>query len=123
MVRSSDYRPVGLTLEFAALESVSVTESEPTERHVYVPATQTDRSVKSESLEHIDQPEDAIEAQAWNLLRTLGGDSGWEATITRKGAEVRVVGFIDDESRRDKFEKAFSSLPGVSTDLKRSDVG
>jgi hypothetical protein len=35
---------------------------------------------------------------------------------------VRVVGFIDDESRRDKFEKAFSSLPGVSTDLKRSDV-
>ncbi|MGF7181583.1 hypothetical protein [Tunturiibacter psychrotolerans] len=122
MVRSSDYRPVGLTLEFAALESVSVTESEPTERHVYVPATQTDMSVKSESLEHIDQPEDAIEAQAWNLLRTLGGDSGWEATITRKGAEVRVVGFIDDESRRDKFEKAFSSLPGVSTDLKRSDV-
>jgi hypothetical protein len=122
MVRSSDYRPVGLTLEFAALESVSVVESAPTERHVYVPATQTDMSVKTENLQHVHQPEDAIEAQAWNLLRTLGGDSGWEATITRKGTEVRVVGFIDDESRRDKFEKAFSSLPGVSTDLKRHDV-
>jgi hypothetical protein len=121
-VRSSDYRPVGLTLEFAALESVSVTESEPTERHVYVPAMQTNMSVKTESLEHIDQPEDAIEAQAWNLLRTLGGDSGWEATITRNGNQVRVVGFIDDESRRNKFEEAFSNLPGVSTDLKRPDV-
>jgi hypothetical protein len=121
-VRSSDYRPVGLTLEFAALESVSVTESEPTERHVYVPAMQTDMSVKAESLQHVDQPEDAIEAQAWNLLRTLGGDSGWEATITRKGTEVQVVGFIDDEPRRDKFEKAFSNLPGVSTDLEQPEV-
>jgi hypothetical protein len=121
-VRSSDYRPVGLTLEFAALESVSVVESEPTERHVYVPAMETDLSVKTESLQHVDQPEDAIEAQAWNLLRTLGGDSGWEATITRKGAEVRVVGFIDDESRRDKFEEAFSHLQGVSTDLERPEV-
>ncbi|MBB5318482.1 hypothetical protein [Tunturibacter empetritectus] len=104
-VRSSDYRPVRLTLEFAALESVSVVENEPTERHVYVPAVETDMSVKTESLQHVDQPEDAIEAQAWTLLRTLGGDSGWEATITRKGAEVQVVGFIDDESRRDKFEE------------------
>jgi hypothetical protein len=121
-VRSSDYRPVGLTLEFAALESVSVVESEPAERHVYVPAMETEMSVKTEGLQHVDQPEDAIEAQAWNLLRTLGGDSGWEATITRKGAEVRVVGFIDDESRRDKFEEAFSRLEGVSTDLKRPEV-
>src|ERR1700761_5897399 len=51
-VRSSDYRPVGLTLKFAALESVSVTESEPTERHVYVPPTRTDTSVKTDSLQH-----------------------------------------------------------------------
>ena len=121
-VRSSDYRPVGLTLKFATLEAVSVTEREPTERHLYVRPAQTDTSVKTDSLQHVDQPEDAIEAQAWNLLRTLGGDSGWEATITRKGAEVQVVGFIDDESRRDKFEDAFSRLPGVSTDLKRPDV-
>jgi hypothetical protein len=121
-VRSSDYRPVGLTLEFAALESVSVVESEPAERHIYVPSMETDVSGKTESLQHVDQPEDAIEAQAWNLLRTLGGDSGWEATITRKGAEVRVVGFIDDESRRGKFKEAFSHLQGVSTDLERPDV-
>lgn len=121
-VRSSDYRPVGLTLEFAALESVSVVENEPTERHIYVPVMETDVSVKTESLQHVDQPEDAIEAQAWNLLRTVGGDSGWEATITRKGAQVRVVGFIDDESRRDKFEEAFSHLQGVSTDLERPEV-
>jgi hypothetical protein len=79
-------------------------------------------SVKTESLQHVDQPEDAIEAQAWNLLRTLGGDSGWEATITRKGARVQVVGFVDDASRRDKFEEAFSHLRGVSTDLERPEV-
>jgi hypothetical protein len=79
-------------------------------------------SVKTESLQHVDQPEDAIEAQAWNLLRALGGDSGWEATITRNGTQVRVEGFIDDESRRDKFEKAFSNLPGVSTDLARPEA-
>jgi hypothetical protein len=121
-VRSSDYRPVGLTLEFAALESVSVVESEPVERHIRVPAMETGMSVKTESLQHVDQPEDAIEAQAWSMLRTLGGDSGWEATITRKGAEVRVVGFIHDESRRDKFEEAYSHLQGVSTDLKRPEV-
>jgi hypothetical protein len=121
-VRSSDYRPVGLTLEFAALESVFVVENESTQRHVYMPAVLHDMSVKPESLQHVDQPEDAIEAQAWNLLRTLGGDSGWEATITRKGTEVQVVGFIDDKSRRDKFERAFSHLQGVSTDLERPEV-
>jgi hypothetical protein len=121
-VRSSDYRPVGLTLEFAALEPVSVVENEPAERHVYVPAMATDMSVKTQNLQHVDQPEDAIEVQAWNLLRALGGDSGWEATITRKGTEVRIVGFIDDESRRGKFEEAFSHLQGVSTDLERPEV-
>jgi hypothetical protein len=121
-VRSSDYRPIGLTLEFTALESVSVVESEPTERRVYVPAAEADTPVKSERLQHVDQPEDAVEVQAWNLLRTLGGDSGWEATITRKGGEVHVVGFIDDASRRDKFEEAFSHLPGVGTDLERPEV-
>jgi hypothetical protein len=121
-VRSSDYRPVELTLEFTAMEPVSVVEGESTERRVYVPAAQPDKQAKGESLQHVDEPADAIEVQAWNLLRTIGGDSGWEATISRKGGEVRVVGFVQDESRRNKFEQAFSSLQGVTTNLSQPEV-
>ncbi|MBB6142842.1 hypothetical protein HNQ77_000780 [Silvibacterium bohemicum] len=122
-VRSSDYRPVGLTLEFAGLERVSVIESEPAaERRVYVPSREPETTVKGESVQDVDPAEDAIEAQAWKLLRSVGGDSGWEATITRKGSEVRVVGFIDDASRKEKFEEAFAQLQGVSTDLERPEA-
>jgi hypothetical protein len=116
-VRSSDYRPVELTLEFAALQPVSVVEDQPLERHMYVPPAQPDKLARIEPLRHVDEPADAIEVQAWNMLRSLGADSGWEATITRKGGEVRVVGFIDDASRREKFEQAFSNLQGVTLDL------
>jgi hypothetical protein len=121
-VRSSDYRPVELTLEFSALQPVSVVEDEPAERRVQVRAARSDKLATSESIQHVDEPADAIEVEAWNMLRTLGGDSGWEATITRKGGEVRVVGFIDDASRQDKFAQAFSTLQGVSIDLNRPTV-
>jgi hypothetical protein len=121
-VRSSDYRPVELILEFAALQSVSVVEDNPAERHIYVPAAEPAQLAKSEYLQHVDEPADAIEVQAWNMLRSLGADSGWEATVTRKGGEVRIVGYVDEASRRDKFDQAFSSLPDVTVDLNQPGV-
>jgi hypothetical protein len=116
-VRSSDYRPVELILEFAALQPVSVVEDSPSERHIYVPAAEPAQLAKSEYLQHVDEPADAIEVQAWKMLRSLGADSGWEATVTRRGGEVRIVGYVDEASRREKFEQAFSHLPDVTVDL------
>jgi hypothetical protein len=116
-VRSSDYRPVELTLIFAALEPVSVMEDIPQKRRIYVPPVTSEKLTKNEDLQHVDGPGDAIEVQAWNLLRTLGADSGWEATITRKGGEVRVVGLIRDKARQEKFDTAFSNLQGVTMAL------
>jgi hypothetical protein len=121
-VRSSDYRPVELTLEFSTLQPVSVFEDEPTERHIHVPSATPDQLAKSETSQRVDEPADAIEVQAWNMLRALGADSGWEATITRKGGEVRVVGYVNDASRRDKFEQGFSKLEGVTLDLDRPGI-
>lgn len=121
-VRSSDYRPVELTLEFSELQPISVVEEKPTERHLHVPVAEADKQVHSERLQPVDEPADAIEVQAWNMLRALGADSGWEATISRKAGEVRVVGFIADASRRDKVEQAFSNVQGVAVDLHQPGV-
>lgn len=116
-VRSSDYRPVELTLIFAALEPVSVMEDIPQKRRIYIPPVTSEKLTKNEDLQPVDGPGDAIEVQAWNLLRTLGADSGWEATITRKGGEVRVVGLIRDKARQEKFDTVFSNLQGVTMAL------
>jgi hypothetical protein len=117
-VRSSDYRPVELTLEFIALDPVSIVEDQPSERLTSVPsATSPENTVPSTNLQHIDDPADAVEVQAWKLLRELGADSGWEAIVTRSGSEVHVTGFISDGDRRTKLTESFSSIDGVKVNL------
>lgn len=119
-VRESDYRPVELTLEFVAFDPISVVEDESASYRMDMAASDLDKSVKGNSLQRVDDPAtDAIEIQAWNLLRTLGADSGWEATIVRSGNKVRVAGFVSDAARRDKLTDAFSNMHEVKVELNR----
>jgi hypothetical protein len=115
-VRTSDYHPVELTLEFASLEPISIVEDEPSERRADL-ATAPNLSAPTADLQHIDDPADAIEIQAWLLLREMGADSGWETTILRKGSSVKVVGLINDPARQAQLTDAFARLPGVAVDL------
>jgi hypothetical protein len=115
-VRASDYHPVELTLEFASLDPISVVEDEPSELKVNSAAAPL-RPVQSERLEHIDDPADAVEVQAWRLLHELGADSGWEATVVRNGSSVKVSGLVNDTTRQSQLTEAFLKLSGVSVDL------
>jgi hypothetical protein len=115
-IRSSDYHPVELTLKFASLDPISVVEDTPSEERVDVPSPSASPA-QSEQLQPVDDPADATEVQAWSLLRELGADSGWEATIVRKGRAVTVSGLVNDGARQAQFTEAFSRLPGVTVEL------
>jgi hypothetical protein len=116
-VRTSDYRPVELTLEFTALNPVSVVEYRPSVQTASTHITNMDNTTHPEQLQHVDDPADATEVQAWNLLRELGADSGWEAIITRNGSKVQVVGFVPEGEQRTKLTDAFTNIQGVSVNL------
>jgi hypothetical protein len=117
-VRTSDYRPVELTLEFATLDPISVVEDEPSERRMDLAAT-ANSPVQNPGLQHVEDPADAVEVQAWLLLREIGADSGWEVTIVRDGSKVKVAGLVNDASRQAQITDAFSKLTDVAVDLNR----
>jgi hypothetical protein len=117
-VRTSDYRPVELTLEFASLDPISVVEDEPSERRVDLAAA-SKSPVLNPGLQHVEDPADAVEVQAWLLLREICADSGWEVTIVRDGSKVKVAGSVDGATRQAQITDAFSKLPDVAVELDR----
>jgi hypothetical protein len=123
-IRSSDYRPVELTLKFAAFDPISVVEDEPSEQRVEITGTnsggESQIGERRRTLQNTDDdPADAVEVEAWRILRNLGADSGWEATVARNGSKVSIAGFVGDSARRTSLADAFSKLPGVAVDLDR----
>jgi len=106
-LRTTDYHATKLTLDFSDDEEISILEAtEP------LPAPQptpvSDIVTKREPApQHIDDPNDLSEVQAWMTLRQLNADSGWEAIVFRNGPQVQVRAVVNDEERRQQLVKSF----------------
>lgn len=108
-MRSSDYHPTKLTLDFEDSEEVSISETlEPLPLPLPT-ATNVAIANPAPKLLHVDDPADVLEIQAWMILHQLNADSGWEAAVLRNGSYMEVEAVVDSESRKQQFVTAFAS--------------
>lgn len=107
-MRTSDYHPTKLTLDFEDNEEICIFES--TE-----PSASSDIATRitTPTAQIVDNPADRVEVEAWITLHKLGADSGWEATLLRNSSQVEVEVIADNEERQHEILAAFASLPEI----------
>ncbi len=119
-LRASDYRATKLTLDFADNEEVIISE-QPTLLILPV-SSRSDITAKNlppkPELEHVDDPSDVLEVQAWSALHRLDADSGWEAIVLRNISEVRIKAIVRDDARKQELAKVLAAYPRVVVDVR-----
>jgi hypothetical protein len=112
----ADYRPLSLHLKFTDEEELTVAE-EPESAFAASasapPAVVSKPAHPAQPVRPPDDPADVLEVQAWRTLQTLQADSGWEASVSRTGAEVFVKSISGDSIRREEFAAAFRNYPAI----------
>ncbi len=110
-LRKDTYQSVRLDLLFEDAENVTIEEDDQpianapltaiAQTRPRAPAIQASSSV------------DLLEVQGWQILHNLNGDTGWEATVTRRGDSVIVRAEVPTPARKQEFEMAFASYPRI----------
>jgi hypothetical protein len=113
-LRTTDYHATKLTLDFSDDEEISILEAtEPLPAPQPTPLADIVTKKKPATPQHIDDPNDLLEVQAWMTLRQLNADSGWEAIVFRNGPQVQVKAVVNDEERRQQLFKGFAANHGI----------
>lgn len=112
-LRTSNYAPVELKLEFVSMGPISIVEEDAA---LFRAQTRRKETPALEAQPRTN-PMDESEVNAWTTLHRLGADSGWEATVLRRGDDVQVVGLVPDAHRREELQTAFAKIEGVNTFL------
>lgn len=112
VLQMADYHAFSLQLRFDNQQQITISE----ETH---PSFFTNRAdIKGNGpVKVVDNPADVLEVNAWDVLRRLNADSGWEANVLRDGNKVVVKASVQDEARKHEIEDAFRSYPDVDVDV------
>jgi hypothetical protein len=111
-LRLTDYRPLSLQLKFENEQQITITEG--TQPLLYAKSMELKDSLPGKA---IDNPADLLEVHAWEVLRSLNADSGWEANVLRDGNRVLVKASVPSETRKQEIADAFHSYPDVDLDI------
>jgi hypothetical protein len=116
-LRRDTYRPVGLYLHFSDEDEVTIEEDSGSitdnQAILKIPPPQRQAAVAA----RIQDPADAEEVEAWQILHNLRGDTGWEATVNRHGSTVTVEAEVLSGSRVQEFRDAYQALPKIVLNL------
>jgi hypothetical protein len=114
-LRFADYHPLALYLKSADEQEVTV--SEEAESTLFATDTNPPEISKAAPLKPADNPADVLEVQAWQMLRNLHADTGWEANVVREGDNVIVKATAPGEVRRQELASRFYAHPEMRLEM------
>lgn len=126
MLRTADYRPISLDLEFAdETEILFVEDTGPVAPELpSIETSKIEKMAAPAATPPRPNPLDEAEADAWQTLCRMGEDSGWETIVVRRGETVEVEGQLPDQQRAQELRSALQKVDRVSTylDLSTADA-
>lgn len=115
-LRKDTYHPVKLELLFNDEDDVTIEEDDqPFADAPLTAAVQTRPQVHQI---YTSSPADLLEIEAWRLLHNLNGDTGWEATVARRGDSVVVEAEVLTLAREQEYKTAFAPYPKIQLDVR-----
>jgi hypothetical protein len=114
-LRMSDYHATKLTLDLADNEEVSISEN--AEVTPATPVADIITKKRATEPQHIDDPADLLEVQAWTKLHQLKADSGWEGIVIRNGSHVQVEAIVANEERKQQLLNAFAPIRDIGLEV------
>lgn len=122
-LREPDLRPTELTVHFADDAELNVSEDfTPTETiAVNVPGPVQSPTAPSAVVNNLPDSNDLLEVRAWQALRDLHADSGWEATVLRSGSTIVIRAVTDTTERKNELQTNLAALAPVEVHIQTAD--
>jgi hypothetical protein len=121
-IRTSDYHPTELTLEFEDEEELIISEETQPSPIVQIAEEAKEIVIRPEAV-HVDKADDVLEVRAWQSLHQIGADSGWEALVLRNSTQVVVAGLVPDKAAKLQIETAVAQAnPQVKVEVRTYDA-
>jgi hypothetical protein len=123
-LRDPDLEPTGLTIHFADDAELSVSEdTAPADLAAERVPSMAPAAPTEIAADHAPPADgdDLLEVRAWQSLRTLHADSGWEATVQRTGSGVSIRAITDNVERRDELQRGLADLAPAEVYIQAAD--
>jgi hypothetical protein len=116
-LRKGTYHPVKLDLHFEDDEDVTIEEDD--QPFSDAPLTAVVQTRPQTQQIQTSSPADLLEIEAWQLLHNLNGDTGWEATVARRGDFVVVEAEVLTLAREQEYKTAFAPYPKIELNVRK----